>query len=98
MPTGVGELEARAPSMAVTGLQRNVIAMAFWCKSDGGQHQGELPPPKATHHRSYGRFITVLRRDWVVVRNLFGMKTLRRFLFRTKRWVVALPMPYSPQR
>ncbi|MBJ8706275.1 hypothetical protein I5369_00615 [Citrobacter freundii] len=34
--------------MAVTGLQRNVIAMAFWCKSDGGQHQGKLPPPKAT--------------------------------------------------
>lgn len=53
--------------MAVTGLQRNVIAMAFWCKSDGGQHQGKLPPPIATQHRSYGRFITVLRRDWVVV-------------------------------
>ncbi|EAA5080144.1 hypothetical protein EWD09_19145 [Salmonella enterica subsp. enterica serovar Newport] len=53
--------------MAVTGLQRNVIAMAFCCKSDGGQHQGKLPPPKATQHRSYGRFITVLRRDWVVV-------------------------------
>lgn len=29
MPTEVGELEARVPSMAVTGLQRNVIAMAF---------------------------------------------------------------------
>lgn len=56
--------------MAVTGLQRNVIAMAFWCKSDGGQHQGKLPPPKATQHRSYGRFITVLRRDWVVVSGL----------------------------
>ena len=41
--------------------------MAFWCKSDGGQHQGRLPPTKATQHRSYGRFITVLRRDWVVV-------------------------------
>ncbi len=67
MPTEVGELEARVPSMAVTGLQRNVIAMAFWCKSDGGQHQGKLPPPIATQHRSYGRFITVLRRDWVVV-------------------------------
>ncbi|EAA6139664.1 hypothetical protein DUU50_12125 [Salmonella enterica subsp. enterica serovar Corvallis] len=53
--------------MAVTGLQHNVIAMAFCCKSDGGQHQGKLPPPKATQHRSYGRFITVLRRDWVVV-------------------------------
>lgn len=51
----------------LTGLQRNVIAMAFWCKSDGGQHQGKLPPPKATQHRSYWRFITVLRRDWVVV-------------------------------
>ncbi|MCY6514430.1 MULTISPECIES: hypothetical protein [Enterobacteriaceae] len=34
--------------MAVTGLQRNVIAMAFWCKSDGGQHQGKLPPPSYT--------------------------------------------------
>lgn len=67
MPTEVGELEARVPSMAVTGLQRNVIAMAFWCKSDGGQHQGKLPPPIATQHRSYGRFITVLRRDLVVV-------------------------------
>lgn len=67
MPNEVGELEARVPSMAVTGLQRNVIAMAFCCKSDGGQHQGKLPPPKATQHRSYGRFITVLRRDWVVV-------------------------------
>lgn len=67
MPTEVGELEAMVPSMAVTGLQRNVIAMAFWCKSDGGQHQGRLPPPIATQHRSYGRFITVLRRDWVVV-------------------------------
>lgn len=67
MPTEVGELEARVPSMAVTGLQRNVIAMAFWCKNDGGQHQGKLPPPIATQHRSYGRFITVLRRDWVVV-------------------------------
>lgn len=55
--------------MAVTGLQRNVIAMAFWCKSDGGQHQGKLPPPKATQHRSYRRFITVLRRDWVVVQD-----------------------------
>ncbi|ECM9840324.1 TPA: hypothetical protein K7686_002211 [Salmonella enterica] len=55
------------PSMAVTGLQRNVIAMAFWCKSDDGQHQGKLPPPIATQHRYYGRFITVLRRDWVVV-------------------------------
>ncbi|HGZ2415672.1 TPA: hypothetical protein ACOJA7_002244 [Citrobacter freundii] len=53
--------------MAVTGLQRNVIAMAFWCKSDDGQHQGKLPPPIATQHRYYGRFITVLRRDWVVV-------------------------------
>lgn len=52
--------------MAVTGLQRNVIAMAFWCKSDGGQHQGKLPPPKATQHRYYWRFITVLRRDLVV--------------------------------
>lgn len=78
MPTEVGELEARVPSMAVTGLQRNVIAMAFWCKSDGGQHQGELPPPIATQHRSYGRFITVLRRDLVVVRSLFGIATLRR--------------------
>lgn len=67
MPTEVGELEARAPSMAVTGLQRNVIAMAFCCKSDGGQHQGKLPLQNATQHRSYGRFITVLRRDWVVV-------------------------------
>lgn len=56
--------------MAVTGLQRNVIAMAFWCKSDGGQHQGILPPPIATQHRYYGRFITVLRRDWVVVAGL----------------------------
>ncbi|EBA1891582.1 hypothetical protein JX83_18770 [Salmonella enterica] len=41
--------------------------MAFCCKSDGGQHQGKLPPPIATQYRSYGRFITVLRRDWVVV-------------------------------
>lgn len=56
--------------MAVTGLQRNVIAMAFWCKSDGGQHQGIQPPPIATQHRYYGRFITVLRRDWVVVAGL----------------------------
>lgn len=52
--------------MAVTGLQRNVIAMAFWCKSDDGQHQVKLPPPIATQHRYYGRFITVLRRDGVV--------------------------------
>nr|DAM17088.1 MAG TPA: hypothetical protein [Caudoviricetes sp.] len=43
--------------------------------------------------RSYGP-----GRNLVAVRSLFGMKTLRRFLFRTKRWVVALPMPYSPQR
>lgn len=80
MPTEVGELEARMPSMAVTGLQRNVIAMAFWCKSDGGQHQGRLPPPKATQHRSYGRFITVLRRDWVVVEGVFGYQTFRLML------------------
>lgn len=45
MPTEVGELEARVPSMAVTGLQRNVIAMAFCCKNDGGQHQGNPSGP-----------------------------------------------------
>lgn len=64
--------------MAVTGLQQKAIAMTFWCKRGGGQHQGKLPPPMATQHRYHGHFITVLSRDLVVVRSLFGIATLRR--------------------
>jgi len=35
MPGEPGEMEARVPSLAVTGLQHNVIAMALWCKKGG---------------------------------------------------------------
>lgn len=55
------------PSLAVTGLQRNVIGMAFCCKKGGGQSiMGETATAKATRITWYCR-ITVLRRDWVVV-------------------------------
>ena len=68
MPTEVGELEAmRVPSLAVTGLQHNVIVMALCCKKGGGQHiKGVTATAKATRIAWYCR-ITVLRRDWVVV-------------------------------
>lgn len=62
-------MEARVygvPSLAVTGLQRNVIGMAFCCKKGGGQKWEQLPPPKL-HALPGTADITVLRRDVVVV-------------------------------
>lgn len=71
MPTEVGELEARVPSMAVTGLQRNVIAMAFCCKKSVGTSERQLGMnlvPTKPHSNGTGTTgITVLRRDLVVV-------------------------------
>jgi len=53
------------PSVAVTGLQRNVIAMAFCCKKGGGQKWEQLPPPKLHSNYMGTTVITVLRRDVV---------------------------------
>nr|DAL41585.1 MAG TPA_asm: hypothetical protein [Caudoviricetes sp.] len=46
MPGRTGRMINGVPSLAVTGLQRNVIGMAFCCKKGGGQKWEQLPPPK----------------------------------------------------
>lgn len=58
------------PSVAVTGLQRNVIVMAFCCKKGGtSDFRDDSGTAKATQHivTTGTTGITVLRRDWVVV-------------------------------
>lgn len=65
MPTSVGELEARVPSMAVTGLQRNVIAMAFCCKKGRWSISGRTIAT-ANNYTAMVLSITVLRRDEIV--------------------------------
>ncbi len=74
MPTEVGELEVRVPSMAVTGLQRNVIAMAFCCKKSVGTSEGQLGmnlAPTKSHSNYIGTTVyhgpNVIRLWWLVL-------------------------------
>lgn len=55
--------------MAFTGLQRNVIGMAFCCKKGGGQSIKGVTATAKRHTAivTGTTGITVLRRDWVVV-------------------------------
>lgn len=68
MPGRAGRIINGVPSLAVTGLQRNVIEMAFCCKKGGGQSiMGETATAKATQqlHWHYGYHGP--KRDLVVV-------------------------------
>lgn len=66
MPGRTGRMINGVPSLAVTGLQRNVIGMAFCCKKGRWSEVGATATAKATRIARYCR-ITVLRRDGVVV-------------------------------
>ena len=55
------------------------MAMAFWCKKGGtSDFMGGFWYRQDYTQHIVTTGITVLRRDWVVVRSLFGIATLRR--------------------